>query len=174
MNSQQIYSLLQPIPSFLGVFAANELTHHIPQPTQPWSLVVNTEPNTRQGEHWIALLYDGNSQRGIDCFCSYGTHPYFLPHSIQKVLFHSTIIHYATYRLQQLCSTLCGQYCVYFIFSRTILHQSFTTFMQQFHRHRPEKNDTLIARLINPFIHFSQQDLKWMTDTTQACIRDFY
>ena len=112
MDTLQIMCTLRDVESFLGVFASDML----PPPrsiTRPGTIIVNIDPHTHSGSHWIAI-----NLRPRTCssyfFDSYGLFP-FVP-DIRDFLEKSgcPLWNYNKTQLQGLYSTLCGHYCCLF------------------------------------------------------------
>ena len=84
MNTRQLERVLSADKfiksSFIGVFPCDTLNF---KPTFPSSLVVNTDPSWRPGEHWVSLYIDNNNN--IEYFDSYG----FLPTNKKIAVFFS-------------------------------------------------------------------------------------
>ena len=82
----------------------------------PGSYVVNTNPSTAPGEHWVAMLF--NNPRSAKFFDSYGLHPivYGLTDFLDS---HSSSWDYNSKTLQSLISEVCGHYTVYYILFRS-------------------------------------------------------
>ena len=82
----------------------------------PGSYVVNTDPSTAPGEHWVAMFF--NNQRFAEFFDSYGLHP--IVYGLTGVLdSHSSSWTYNSKTLQSLISEVCGPYTVYYILFRS-------------------------------------------------------
>ena len=74
MDTREIYEYMQGYSQFLGVYAIN----HIPDKHQrPCSLIVNTDPCTAPGEHWVAIFL--NNDLTGEYFDSFGLPPLHLP-----------------------------------------------------------------------------------------------
>ena len=93
---------------FKGIYPKDQL----PTVEYPGSYVVNTDPSTAPGEHWIAMFF--NKQRSAEFFDSYGLHPivYGLTDFLDS---HSSSWIYYSKTLQSLISEVCGHYTVYYI-----------------------------------------------------------
>ena len=95
--------------TFLGVFPRNLLPEI---KTYPCSLVLNTDTSDLPGAHWLAIYFTSNKECCF--FDSYGRGPelfrlqYFVDHYSNSWEHNKT-------RLQSLDSSVCGQYCIYFI-----------------------------------------------------------
>jgi len=109
MKSSQILKALQFHPqtksTFGGVFARNKV------PTIPKgkciSFVVNTDPSSKPGEHWVAFFITPSEVYYFD--------PYGIPPTGFKRIINSRgKQYYFGQRLQGL-GRMCGHYCLYFI-----------------------------------------------------------
>ena len=119
MNTFQLAQVLTKDPftkgSFAGVYACDQLSS-IEIDEYPKSIVVNTDPMELPGTH----VYFNEQMKG-ESFDSYGKHPihynkYFLDfinrNAVECIWEHNKI------QLQSAFSTVCGQYCVYFLYHR--------------------------------------------------------
>lgn len=114
MNSEDIYNILRnDAPTnqvcFLGVFARDTIP--LAAINYPCCMVLNTDPISSPGSHWVAIFKD-ESNYGY-YFDSYGKPPSH-DEFIQCLGFCSDWT-YNTIQLQNWLSTTCGQYCIYFI-----------------------------------------------------------
>lgn len=115
MNSSEIYSILKQDEftkniNFLGVFPSDLIP--ISALSYPCSLVVNTKPISSEGEHWIALV---KSSKNVGYyFDSYGMSPANFP-EVATVLDTTKEWQYNDVQLQSLLTTVCGQYCIFFL-----------------------------------------------------------
>ena len=108
----------------------------------PGSYVVNTDPSTAPGEHWVAMFF--NNPRSAEFFNSYGLHPivYGLTDFLDS---HSSSWDYNSKTLQSLISEVCGHYTVYYILFRSrgcSLSEILTHFSNNF-----SLNDKLLSAL---------------------------
>ena len=95
---------------FLGVFALDQL----PKLTQfPCCFVANTDPISLPGTHWVAFYYD--SPTSLEFFDSYGQTPHEYKFPISKKISSLTC---NSYPIQSLVSTVCGQFCIFYLFHR--------------------------------------------------------
>ncbi len=115
MNSREIESLLLSdkfaAGYLIGVFAADQ----IPSKVFPGAYIVNTDDWSEPGQHWVAFfLVDGE----IECFDSFGENPAKYSNHIEKWIENDyKIVQCET--LQSRDSTVCGQYCMYFVLLRS-------------------------------------------------------
>lgn len=95
-----------------GVYPRDLLPRSVHTPS---AIVVNTDPHTRPGTHWTAIYI--NENREADYFDSYGRPPNITCKDfIQR---NSRVARFSTLTLQSLTSSLCGQYCVLFLYFRS-------------------------------------------------------
>src|SRR5882757_2759354 len=120
MNNQQIYSILcwskETHKSFKGVFPADYLAAAATPFLLPACFVVNTDPSTKPGAHWVAYYFD--KKGGVDYFDSYGLPP-TTPDLLTFFSSHNSggawRRFYNGVKLQGNTSKACGFYCVYFL-----------------------------------------------------------
>ena len=93
--------------NFRGVYAMDRLPVR-----QQGAYVINTDDHDQPGAHWIAVFDDGYNVEYMD---SYGRPPL----DLRCVQFLGPCYSYNTVTLQQLFSTACGFYCVYYLMQRS-------------------------------------------------------
>lgn len=94
--------------TFLGVFPADKIPANLE--SRPCCLIANTDPADQPGQHWIALIVRSNGDKiFID---SYGNKPSYYNPVLWRRFAHWQI---NTYDLQQNLSTVCGDWCLYFL-----------------------------------------------------------
>ena len=115
MNTAQIERILRRDPYCKKIFKGVYARDQIKRVSYPSACIINSDPSTRPGRHWIAVFFDrrGNGQY----FDSYGLPPEVLGftefmnrNSKQWIWNRKT--------LQELYSAVCGQYCIYFVLFR--------------------------------------------------------
>ena len=113
MNSLQIEHLLKNDSETKSVFKKVCALNQLEKLTFPSAYVINSDPSTEPGEHWIAVYFDKHG-RG-EYFDSYGLPPAFVglksymdTYSLSDWILQS----------QNLFSSVCGHYCVYFVLFR--------------------------------------------------------
>ncbi len=110
MDTCQITCCLRSVGSFLGVFPSDLLTQQTI--ARSANLIVNTDPHTETGSHWLAIHLQSRSHSSL-YFDSYIL-PRFIP-PIQSFLHRNSIVrNYNTVQLQGPTSTVCGKYCCLF------------------------------------------------------------
>ena len=116
MDSRQIDSILQNEQTlnninYLGVFASDKIPREAIH-TYPCCAVVNTMPHKDPGMHWVCFAKDRHNN-GV-YFDSYGYPPLKLK-SVKTILDTCNYWDYNNKQIQTLFSTVCGQYCIFFL-----------------------------------------------------------
>ena len=101
MDTRQIMCCLRYVGSFLGVFPSDLLPEH--SIARSGTLIVNTDPHTESGSHWLAIHFQSKSHTSY-YFDSYGLLPY-IP-SIQSIRHNCSVWDYNTVQLQGPTSTV--------------------------------------------------------------------
>ena len=144
MNTIQINKIMNKDTSankiYLGTFARDELPEKIIYPS---ALILNTQPSSHAGEHWLAIYFDKN-KKGV-FFDSYGksASSFKLEKFMKK---HSKSYKENRIKLQSNTSSYCGVYAVLFL-----LHMSKNLVLESFQRKfkTPMKNDTMIKNFFD-------------------------
>jgi hypothetical protein len=115
MNNLQIDKILKVHPSSKRIFIETMPCDKSPQEVQsyPYAYVLNTDYSVGPGIHWVALFVLSEDQ--AEYFDSFGMPP---NDCIKKFLEKFQIIKRSTIRLQAYSSSVCGQYCIYFMIRR--------------------------------------------------------
>ena len=118
MDTNQIAHILKNNPytkhCFRGVYAVDQLPTLTKNENQCY--VVNTDPSYDTGSHWLAVFYNCREREFFD---SFGCPPSFYSKTFDKFLeTHGLPWSYNKKRLQGSFSTVCGQYCVYYLIKR--------------------------------------------------------
>jgi len=155
MDTNEITFLLSRLLSktsvnFLGVFPSDKLpSYSITQSFAPCCYVANVDPTGKQGSHWVGFYHSCANR--LDFFDSYGRDPKefgFHFHKLIQVQSNKS-------ELQSLFSSFCGQYCIYFLFHRSLglsMHNIISRFS-----HLSKSNSDLI---VYSFINRSMQKFK--------------
>ncbi|CAK1547556.1 unnamed protein product [Leptosia nina] len=135
MNTLQLQDCLSKINPVLhnNVFAANRLPIHMELPIY---LISNLDPDTQPGSHWVAIHVD-KSRHG-EYFDSFGRAP-----SGSHRLFlnrNCTMWNYNKRVLQDDWSSVCGEYCLFYIFFK-VHGKSLDDYIMFFDEHNREWND---------------------------------
>ena len=105
---------------WLGVFARDHLPPLGRSQHRPFALVVNTDPADKPGAHWLAFFASAAAEP-LEMFDSYGLLPdmHSLGHLAPRI--YSSFTSY-----QSLDSSVCGHYCLFFLFIRAQCLSYFT------------------------------------------------
>ena len=130
---------------FLGVYALNQLPRSLNKPARALAcgLIVNTDTNNLPGRHWIACLLLPHGRGEV--FDSFGQLPpprvqlWMNRHCPRGWTFNSTAI-------QSPLSTLCGGYCLYYLFERMVLKTPLKTIICKLTFF--SNGDSIIARFL--------------------------
>ena len=117
MNTFQLAQVLMKGPftkgRFSGVYACDELTS-IEINEYPKLFVFNTDPMELPGTHWIAIYF--NEQMKGEFFDSYRKDLiHYNKHFLDFVNRTAVEWEHNKIQLQRAFSTVCGQYCIYFL-----------------------------------------------------------
>ena len=101
---------------FMGVFSSDNLPTSIKK--RPAIIICNTDPPDRGGEYWICIYIDQN--RHGDFFDSFGrmTGRPFCEFMNKQCIYWT----YNDRQLQNIFSTVCGAYCVFFAIYKSYEH----------------------------------------------------
>lgn len=147
MNTLEIWNALSENrytqKYFKGVFPLDLLPKLIKK--KPALFVVNTDRSNKPGSHWVAIYLPMKGKP--EYFDSYGIQPihnefleFFKRNKFTKVLYNKT-------QLQNLLSTVCGQYCcVYLLYKAQ--KKSLENFIEtNFEKDKFRKNDKRVETL---------------------------
>lgn len=134
MNTPLLEALLRRLAGskFCGVYAENTLPRRLK--TYPCGFVVNTDPKSRPGQHWVAF-YFSSPEKG-EFFDSYGYPPeFYSPHFTRLLNRNSKRWTFNPTPLQSAKTAVCGEYCVYYLVHRT-RGVSMTSIVNRFSKNR--------------------------------------
>ena len=157
MNTRDILSSLRNHPLtrnvFKGVYSANTLPNiRREKSKEAKAYVFNLDPSYLPGSHWVAVY---SNRKGIEYFDSYGLPP--STDRIRRLL--GSRCKYNTKRLQSFYTTVCGQYCLYFIWKRC--HgQSMETILQSFGENTT-LNDLIVNSTVNNVFETEERLVDW-------------
>lgn len=118
MDTHQINYVLKHHPAtkpyFRGVYALDEIPRIFNGGKH--CCVVNSDESNKSGSHWLAVYFDGIQGQ---FFCSYGNPPAFYGGPLENFMeTFSEKWNFNTKRLQGTFSTVCGQYCIYYLIKK--------------------------------------------------------
>ena len=112
MYSHQIEEVLRNTKTFVGTYPADKIPKLTPISRGKKLLIVNLDPSSRPGSHWVSLCVNKTrNKRILEYFDSYGENPF--------TSFPATwTLKYNPYSFQGKNSKVCGHYCVFFVSER--------------------------------------------------------
>ena len=147
-NFKLLY-FLRDFPNFLGCYAEDQLNSLVIK-SLPVSFIVNIDHSGLKGSHWILIRID---RKRLEIFDSLGFNikrwprlPYFLLDFLHKFSIRRKV--FITREIQPYNSTLCGFYCIFFLYYRSF--HSFFDCTRLFSI-KLRKNDSILINLFNKF-----------------------
>jgi len=135
MTDLQIDEIMKKYPEYIGTIARNEIPKLLPyiKKRSRVAWIMNTDPSTKEGEHWVSLLVDARPKgdASVEYYDSYGED---LPKDIQKALkkvvdkmYANTYLKVKVNRIkhQSLNSSNCGPFAIKFIQDRLGRNKTF-------------------------------------------------
>ena len=121
LNSLQLWEALtqntSTQPFFDGVYALDQLKHI---KSKPKLVLSNTDPQYKAGKHWLLFFFNEDGMT-MDFFDSLGRNPEDYPHPIPEFIRKwSSEVYYMPNRVQPEGSALCGHYCLYYAYSKSL------------------------------------------------------
>lgn len=120
------------IPRFLGVFAADEF------PSKRGCFILNTDVAGLPGKHWVAVINLPKKQLFFD---SYGRGASFYHNKLWKAFSN---FRPSKMRLQSRTSTVCGDWCLLFLFRVVAQRKAVKTFLEVF-SNKLSRNDCRVV-----------------------------
>lgn len=142
MNTSDINKQLKYLDCFIGTFARDTLPNIKKFPA---ALVINTDPVSKPGEHWVSNFINKNGDG--EYFDSYGFQPLHkeIMEYLNKYCAHRWC--YSTVMLQSINSMTCGYYCIIYIKTRC-LGYSYCNFITLF-SNQTTVNDLIVSNILN-------------------------
>ena len=109
LTSMELISRLNHLKEFIGVFSRDRVPSVL-SPDHPTSFIVNLDDHQGPGTHWVAVYHNPHDPY-VEYFDSFGLPP---PLEIQRYKRLKPIL-YNDGMLQDLHSSACGYYCIYFL-----------------------------------------------------------
>jgi len=114
MFSYELRTCLDQINTpYYGVYPRDRIPRLMQTPA---GIIVNTDPHSKPGTHWVAIYVD-EYRRGA-FFDSYGRPP--LREFASFMQRNSVVSEYSHRMLQDVSSNVCGEYCVLYLYYRSI------------------------------------------------------
>ena len=152
MNSRQLCWILSGDKftklSFRGVYAIDEIKS-IKTVSYPSSFVINLDPSYKPGSHWVAVYFDKNSVG--EYFDSLAGYP---PHEVVDFLLsHVKGWQYNRMQVQELYTTTCGQFVVFYIYQKSRGLTLEVILPKYFSTHNKVRNDLLVRDFVKLHYH---------------------
>ena len=131
--------------TFQGVHAADQIPFQKLHRLPAWSIIMNTDPHNKPGQHWVAAM----KKDGVCYFFdSYGDSPLKYNPQLWKPL-QRCIRNKKDY--QQTLSTVCGDYCLFFL--RLFNLKDFPADFQYLDEYLDENDDEANDNFIYKTVH---------------------
>ena len=149
MNTIELTRVLEKVvkrnTNLLGVLASDQLPRIIV--ATPAMAVINTQPSTMAGAHWLAVYID--EARNGYFFDSFGHSPAYVgfPHDIIRFLKLNCLnVQYSKRQVQENMTSTCGHHCVYFL-CQIQKRFSYQDVMNMYHNSL-QCNDIMVCRFV--------------------------
>ena len=146
MNSQAVAVALRRDTSskriFRGVYPRDRLPLHVDGLEQPCAFIINTDGAAGAGKHWVAVWFDGYGRAAY--FDSFGLPPIH-PDIKHFILRHSHSYRFNPMLIQDVLSSACGLYVIYFIMQKS-RGFSLKRLASIFHPFNLKRNDWTVLR----------------------------
>lgn len=156
MNSAEIdYALRNDIctgDTFGGVFPSDILKDILKHRSLPICYVINTDPASKPGTHWVAFYFPQSLNEHVEVFDSFGQVIPAVFKQFAKKYGHPNSIESVTQQLQSDWSTACGQYCIYYLTLRN-RGRSLNEIVRGFTPDDRNWNDAMVTAFVNK--HFN-------------------
>lgn len=143
MTNVEINALLRRhLGCYIGCYMSDTLPVRVR--LRPAFLVVNTDPNSMPGDHWVAITLLSNDK--AEYFCSGGAAPRvpaikaFLNRNCHEWT-------YSRYELQSQHARTCGAFCCVYLYQRS-QGMSYKKFLRQFGENK-DLNEINMLRVLN-------------------------
>lgn len=139
---------------FLSVLPSDQLPKEILE--YPTCFIANVDSSTEPGSHWLAFYV--HTRHVIEFFDSYGNAPTFYNRSISDFVGRYTQVDYNPLTLQSNVTAVCGQYCVYYLYSRC-RGKSMKKFLSSFvtkHLCNDQRVYNFVSKRFHVYVNFYQ------------------
>ena len=143
MQASEIDRILHSFENFGGIFPADKL----PECKKGKFYIINSAPSSDSGKHWLAVYI----ATVPEFFDSLGHSPGFYHINFEDLLVEQGPTYmYNSRRLQNYGSSVCGQFCIYYILSR-IQGNTMDDIVSRFDSHNLRNNDISIVKFYEYF-----------------------
>ena len=134
---------------FIGVFPSDRLPKKIEK--YPVALIVNVDDHTQPGSHWLAVYID--QHHSGEFFYSYARHPLmYNEHFVNFLNQHCREWVFNEKALQSYWSTVCGQYCLFYLLNK-VKGESLGSILAHFTHNRVQNDRNVHAYINRPLPH---------------------
>lgn len=153
MNNLQLRNLANRCRAlkdiFVGVFPSDRIPNlSFTKRKRSYALIVNLDKNRQSGSHWIALYLPKRRNGIAEYFDSYGLPPR-LPSFLALLRKYRGYV-YNNITLQSPFSTVCGQYCLFYLCRRARGH-NIRSILSTFHNLSLHVNDVVVNRYVKRY-----------------------
>ena len=142
LDTGQLNSVLsRALGSAFGGTYPRDLIPHRLRPYER-AVVINTDKHDQPGTHWVCVYV---VPPVVEYFDSYGFR-HFLPEILDFIERHQSTPVWNPFDYQSLNTTVCGQYCVYYLLQRHKRKKTVQEWMLPFPPSTPMHQDCYIAR----------------------------
>lgn len=139
MDTTQIEYFLKDLRGFKGVYASNRIPK-IFLTKNPQGFIVNLDPHYLPGSHWVAIIiFKSGKYKRLQFFDSYGLKPPL------KEVSKEWFVQHNPWQFQSSKSTVCGQYCIFFIRKR-LQGMSFKSILEELRK--KDKPDIFVKKFV--------------------------
>jgi hypothetical protein len=112
MNTKQINNHFKKYDCYIGTFSCDRLPNTLIS-KRPIALIMNTDPVTKPGQHWVAIYIDKCND--AEYFDSFDFPP--LNKEVYEFMTNQRVnsLTYNRKQIQDITTTTCGHHCVIFI-----------------------------------------------------------
>jgi hypothetical protein len=126
LSTDQINHLMKGYPEYLGCIARNEVNTLDIKPESRFGFVMNTDPNTKSGSHWVAIYVDAttNGEHSLEYYNSLADQPTAsIIKSIHQVVKKADPFINLTFKVNKIAdqsddSSNCGYFACKFLINR--------------------------------------------------------
>jgi hypothetical protein len=157
MNSLQIETALFADKMCKNIFAGTFSSDTLPEKEYPGAYIANTDTASQPGQHWVAFYCDELNK--LEVFDSYGYNPAIYSPFLKNWIGNDFLIQ-SNCKLQGPDSTVCGQYCMFFVLLRChgISYQDIISALTR----NTTYNDKFVCKFINKYCRLNTK----IRDTT--------
>lgn len=117
MNNYQLQCIIdcdvKMKKNVVGVFPADRIPKR--HSTNPYGMIVNTDPHHLPGRHWVAFFINNDH---LEAFDSYGHSPGLYSINLMQFMQRFRRVTINTKELQDSKTNVCGQFCLYYLMCR--------------------------------------------------------